>query len=200
MTTPTYSALAPEYREQFACCAAQPGSRGEPEAALLLTHRERYQAFAATFPNQIPWFAIALIHLMEADANFGCHLHNGDPLSRRTVHEPAGRPPGQPPFTWEESARDALTQARWHLVPTAQWAEAAGLLYQLEAYNGWGPRLYHHARTAYLWAGSNLEQPGKYVADGLWNPTATSRQTGAAVVLKHLVASRAVTFQSQPAT
>jgi lysozyme family protein len=198
MNAPSYSTLAPEYREHFATCAPQPATRGEREAALLLTHRDRYTALAHTFPNQLPWFAIGLIHLMEADADFGCHLHNGDPLGRRTVHEPAGRPPGQPPFTWEQSARDALTQARWPLVPAAEWADVAGVLYQLEAYNGWGPRLYHQARTAYLWAGSNLEQPGKYVTDGHWSSMATSAQTGAAVILKRLVTGGAVSFPAVP--
>ena len=58
----------------------------------------------------MPWYVVGLIHTMESSGNFAAHLHNGDPLSARTTHVPAGRPKaGAPPFTWEESATDALT-------------------------------------------------------------------------------------------
>lgn len=199
MIAPTYAQLAPEYRAQFALAVPQPGTRGQAEAARICAHMDRYAALAARIETAVPWFAVGLIHIMEADGNFDCHLHNGDPLSRRTVHEPAGRPvQGQPPFTWEESALDALRQARWHTVAPEEW-DLAGLLYRLEAYNGWGPRLLHDRRTAYLWAGSSLEQPGKYIADGQWSPTATSAQAGAAVILKQLVTTGRAVFRAQAA-
>ena len=36
-------------------------------------------------------------------------MHNGDPLTGRTVHVPAGRPiTGDPPFPWDASSIDAL--------------------------------------------------------------------------------------------
>lgn len=187
MIPPAFESIAAEYRANFAVCAPQPSTRGSADVAKIVIARERYESVAQKFPNQLPWFVIGLIHIMEAGGNFYCHLHNGDPLSHRTVHVPAERPKGQPPFTWEDSAWDALMQAGINRVPAERWGDVAGVLYQLEAYNGWGPRLYHHQRTAYLWAGSNLELPGKYVADGQWNPTATGAQTGAAVLLKRMV-------------
>src|SRR4051812_1398964 len=58
--------------------------------------------------SNIPWYGVGLIHYMEASQNFNKHLHNGDSLSQRTTHVPAGRPlKGTPPFTWETSAIDA---------------------------------------------------------------------------------------------
>ena len=57
----------------------------------------------------IPPYVIGIIHSLEASGRFDRHLHNGDPLTARTVQVPAGRPKsGKPPFTWEESAVDAL--------------------------------------------------------------------------------------------
>lgn len=174
--------------------------RGEAEATIakILSNQARYQAVANVFPNQLPWFVVSLLHAMEADLDFGCHLHNGDSLKRRTVNEPAGRPPGQPPFTWEDSAKDALRFDRFDRFPAADWQDVAGILYHMEAYNGWGSRIYHGIRTPYLWAGSNQEQPGKYVSDGKWDPNARSEQVGAAVLLKLLITSGAVALQAAP--
>jgi lysozyme family protein len=127
----------------------------------------------------VPWYFT--IH-NRSDMNHQA-LHNGDPLSARTVQVPAGRPPkGQPPFTWEESAADALALKR--LDAQTDWT-LAGTLYQLECYNGWGYRRHHpHVLSPYLWSFSGHYTCGKYVADGRWSEAATSRQCGAAVLLR----------------
>lgn len=146
----------------------------------------------------IPWSFIAVIHNMESSFNFTRHLHNGDPLSKRTVQVPAGRPiNGQPPFTWEQSATDALTLKG--LGASTEWT-LAGTLYQLERYNGWGYRQHHpQVLTPYLWSFSNHYRSGKYVADGTWSDTAVSKQCGAAVLLRRLSELGLVDFVDQPA-
>jgi hypothetical protein len=64
----------------------------------------------------------------------------------------------------------------------------AGVLYRLEAYNGFGYRKHHpEVRTPYLWSFSQHYGAGKYVQDGVWSPTAVSQQCGAAVLLRGLV-------------
>jgi hypothetical protein len=134
---------------------------------------------------------------MEASLNFTKHLHNGDPLSHRTVHVPAGRPKkGKPPFAWEESAQDAL--ALKGLSAKTEWS-LAGTLYQLERYNGWGYRLHHpHVLSPYLWSFSNHYKSGKYIADGTWSDTAISRQCGAAVLLRRMAEKNQIEFPDQP--
>jgi lysozyme family protein len=134
----------------------------------------------------VPWFFTGIIHAMEASFNFNAHLHNGDPLSKRTVHVPAGRPlVWLPPTDWASSAEDALTlegfanQIDWTL---------ARMLYRFEAYNGFGCRR-RGVNTPYLWAFSNHYTKGKYVADGKWDPNYVSTQCGAAVMLKALLAN-----------
>src|SRR5262249_44005133 len=55
-----------------------------------------------------PWYVIAVVWIRETSGSFSRHLHNGDPLTRQTVHLPAGRPATWPPSDqqdpWEYSA------------------------------------------------------------------------------------------------
>jgi lysozyme family protein len=135
--------------------------------------------------SQIPWYFIGLVHLMECNLSFNHHLHNGDPLTARTVHVPAKRPAtGQPPFTFVQSAVDALIYQG--LTAEIDWS-IPKMLYRLEAYNGFGYTQYHNMASPYLFAGSNHYVKGKYVSDGKFDANAVSDQIGTAVILKMLV-------------
>jgi lysozyme family protein len=57
------------------------------------------------------------------------------------------------------------------------------MLFLLERYNGFGYRS-RGVPTPYLWSLSNLYEKGKFVADGVFDPAAVSKQCGAAVMLK----------------
>jgi lysozyme family protein len=151
--------------------------------ARIVDHKDTYRAVENL--TRVPWFAIAIIHNLEASGDFTKHLHNGDPLTARTVHVPAGRPSsGNPPFTWEESAADAL--AFDGLTQVTDWS-AEHLAFLFEGFNGFGYRLYHpHVKSPYLWSFSNIYTQGKYVGDGQWSETAVSQQCGAMVLLKRL--------------
>ena len=134
---------------------------------------------------RIPWFFIACAHYHECNFNFKLHLHNGDPLTGYTVREPARRPQvgHPPPFTWEESAVDAMrymkfdTRTNWNM---------ARILRDLESYNGFGYYFYKKMNTPYLWSYSNHYTKGKYVADRKFDAVAVSAQAGAAVILKRM--------------
>ena len=153
-------------------------------AAKVLYNQSRYAEVAAKVG--CPWQLVACIHNMEAGLKFTGHLHNGDPLTARTVHVPRGRPAiGTPPFTWEQSAADALI----HVSGWDQWDDwtVAGGLYMLERYNGWGYRKYHPTvLSPYLWSWTNLYTKGKYGADGKWNGNLVSQQCGCVALLKEL--------------
>ena len=177
--------LRNEYETLFNACIITPRRLAAVEKLCeqLIANKDRYRTVGDEL--NIPWFFIAVIHNMEASQSFSQHLHNGDSLKARTVHVPAGRPKiGQAPFSWEESAVDAL--AMRGLGADCDWSLSA-LLYQLESYNGWGYRLYHqHVLSPYLWSFSNHYHSGKYVADGTWSDTAVSGQSGAAVLLRRM--------------
>ncbi|MCH5377622.1 MAG: hypothetical protein JJ992_27000, partial [Planctomycetes bacterium] len=99
------AALRSQYRRLFDECAIRADKASEIERIVSRIERnqERYNAVAEN--TGIPWYFVAVIHSMEASLNFSKHLHNGDPLTARTTHVPAGRPrTGSPPFSWEESA------------------------------------------------------------------------------------------------
>jgi lysozyme family protein len=178
-------ALKKEYQELYNSCVINPSKTAIVSSLInrMLSNKSRYETVAGQL--NIPWQFIGVIHNMESSINFSCHLHNGDPLNGRTVHVPAGRPSaGSPPFTWEQSAADALS-----LRKIDQWKDwtLEGMLYQIEGYNGWGYRLHHpNVHTPYLWSFSNHYIKGKYIADGSWSDTAISSQCGAGVLLKRL--------------
>ena len=158
-------------------------SEVEKNVDKILQYKTRYQAVGGFLG--IPWYFIGIIHSMESGQSFSRHLHNGDPLNARTRQVPSGRPKtGNPPFSWEDSATDAL---KYHdLDRVSEWS-LVRILYELERYNGWGYRLYHqHVYSPYLWSYSNQYTKGKYIADGTWSETAVSRQIGAVVLLRRL--------------
>jgi lysozyme family protein len=158
----------------------------EAEAISIITqmviNKARYEKVANTL--HIPWYVIAVIHDLEAGLDFETHLHNGDPLTRRTVHVPAGRPlTGTAPFLWEESAADAL-----RLEGLDHWIDWSlpGIAYKLERYNGTGYRT-HGINSPYLWGASNNYRSGKYVQDSVFSTTAVSKQIGAMVLIKSMI-------------
>lgn len=188
---PSVAALAPEYQQLFDSCVTSPAHVADIRAmtAKLLAGRPRYATVEGL--TQVPWWFIGLIHALEGRSSFFAHLHNGDPLNAQTVHVPAHRPPNwNPPGTWETSAVDALTIE--HFVGKTPW-DLPHALYRLEAYNGFGSRN-HHIHTPYLWSFSQHYTAGKYVADGVYDPHAVSKQAGAAVLLKALTTGGAVHF------
>jgi lysozyme family protein len=190
--------LRKEYENLFNSCIIRPDriKTVDDTMTALLSNRGRYQSVGDA--TGIPWNFIAVIHSMEASLSFSKHLHNGDPLTARTKQVPAGRPiKGTPPFTWEESAVDALTMKG--LGSSTDWG-LAGTLYQLENYNGWGYRLYHqHVLSPYLWSFSNHYNSGKYIADGTWSDTAVSKQCGAATLIRRMAEQGTIEFPDQPA-
>jgi lysozyme family protein len=184
---PTYTeALKAEYKSLFDSIVIRPGKQTTVETIVnkIKANQARYESVAKKLG--CPWFFVGVIHNMEASLNFKKHLHNGDPLTARTVHFPPNHPvKGSPPFTWEESAEDAL-----RLKSIDKWTDwtIEGMLFKLEGYNGWGYRMYHpHVLSPYLWSYSNHYSQGKYVSDGTWSDTAISQQCGSAVLLRRFL-------------
>lgn len=171
-----------EYSRDYASMVIRPDWSGRVKSAADLVSRGKSHYKEIERITRVPWYITGVIHLLEGDCNFGTHLHNGDSLQRRTVHVPAGRPrTGTPPFTWEESALDALAYdgISAPLVNIDQQFKA------LERFNGMGYRS-HGIKTPYLWSGSNHYTRGKYVRDSVWSSTAVSQQVGCACVIKSL--------------
>jgi lysozyme family protein len=191
------AALRKEYERLFESCVIRPSRLKEVDATAdrLVANRSRYEAVGQS--TGVPWAVVAVVHNMEASLTFTSHLHNGDPLTGRTIQVPKGRPQsGQPPFTWEVSAADALGMKG--LGADTDWT-VPGTLFVLEGYNGWGYRRFHpEVLSPYLWSASEHYTSGKYVADGTFSETAVSKQTGAAVLMRRLAERGALEFPDQP--
>ena len=165
-------------------------------AEKIVANKGRYVTAVAGMP--VPWWFVAVVHSMECSMRFDQHLHNGDPLSGRTTHVPANRPSaGSPPFTWEQSAHDAIQFERLDRI--TDWS-LPNVLFNWHRYNGINNEYKRRGiPTPYLWSGSQHYKKGKYVADGVFDPEFVSKQVGAAVILKALVDLGAVTVDQQEA-
>jgi len=189
---PALETIADEYRQRFATCQINDSKRSEVLwYASKVTDASRRAAYGKVYEETcVPWYVVAITHGMEASFDMQAHIHNGDPLKKKTVQVPKGRPePWNPPSDWASSAIDAMRYDKLDEKP--DWL-LANMLYRWESYNGWSSRLRHGIATPYLWSFSNHYTKGKYVADGVWDPNAVSKQCGAAVMLKALVESGAV--------
>lgn len=186
----SFEKIADEYEAMFAAARPMAAHAREIDAVRgrVMKGREAYRLVEAD--TGVPWAVIGVLHGLEASFSFSRHLHNGDPLTARTRRVPVGRPAhGSPPFTWEESAADALRGHNLHRV--AEWS-LARTLYEIERFNGFGYR-YRHAPSPYLWSFSDQYRGGKFVKDGVFDPNALSRQAGAATVLKALISKGELT-------
>ena len=180
-----YGDLAAEYDQFFAAAdwknASVKAEAGRYAASALL-NKPRYSAVGD--PLGIPWWFIAGTHLLEASFNFTTHLHNGDPLTARTFRVPAGRPKGgNPPFTWEFSATDAMQGDGYANLTSWSLSRA---LFRWETFNGFGYRS-RGIPTPYLWSFTTLYASGKFIGDGVYSASAVSKQCGAAAFLKALL-------------
>ena len=184
---PTFEAVKGEYTGLWGACVLRPEHKSEVMATArkIIANRPRYDTVSRA--TGVPWYVIGIIHSLECGFSFDKHLHNGDSLRRKTWQVPAGRPKAHDgPFTWEESAIDALTMPGKEFDKIKDWS-VERIAYVLELYNGWGYRLYRKIHSPYLWSFTNGYTCGKYVQDGVWSATAVSAQVGGMAVLKALI-------------
>lgn len=149
-------------------------------AKNLVVSKARYQAVEAK--TGVPWYVIAVIHERESSQNWTRSLAQGDPINAYSRHVPAGRPPG----TWEAVAIDALCNCGPFL-SRKKWRDAGEILTNLELYNGVGYA--NKVRPSpYLWAGTNQYVSGKYIADGVYDPSHVDTQPGTAALILAMMA------------
>jgi lysozyme family protein len=187
-----YALYRDGYLDLFDTCKVKPEHQSTVDWYVSKLTNAKYRAAYEKLEDEIcvPWYFIGLIHALEASFNFDAHLHNGDPLGKRTVQVPANRPEKwNPPNDWQSSAKDALAYEKFtdHL----DW-NLARLLFRLETYNGFRSRELHNTNSPYLWSFSNHYTKGKFIADNEWSGSAVSQQSGAAVMLKQLVDKKLV--------
>lgn len=130
---------------------------------------------------KVPITFLAPIHEREASLSFNKHLHNGDSLSERTHHVPAGRPKtGTPPFRWSDSAIDALKLEKIDQV--TNWS-AERILYEQHKYNG-----ITKYTSSYVFSGTQYYTSGMWVRDHVYDINTRDTRPGTLVMAKALIA------------
>lgn len=154
-------------------------------AKRLLSSRLHYEAIdRLTSVLVIP---CACIHERECDGDFRCALCNGERIigtGRKTTLVPRNHGPYE---TFEEGAVDAFHIDGLDKVASMPegWTQERAC-YEWEAYNGFGPRG-HGRHSGYVWAGTNIYDGGKYVSDGVWDPSAHDQQLGCVAIMLGMV-------------
>ncbi|HAX87998.1 MAG TPA: hypothetical protein DCY91_17455 [Cyanobacteria bacterium UBA11370] len=181
--------LKPHYEQLFATCQLRKSwlDRIGAVAETIVTRRSLYDQVERQ--TNVPWWFIGILHYREA--NFGeAHLHNGDPLNARTVHDPPGRPQAFPAngqyYTFVESAVDAI---RWKMLDRIPDRSLSAWLWSFEYWDGFGYAM-HGINSEYLWNGTNHfgsgNNRGKCLPNGLCDPNATSDQVGCGAILWYI--------------
>lgn len=158
----------------------------EHVAARLIAPKAKaiYKQIAqAVWGEPYRWWFVAIVHEREASQNFACSIAQGDPWNERSVHQPRGIGPFK-------SFVDAAVFTLMRLPPfPAHWPDwsIGGVLTLWIAYNGDGYERLHHEPSPYDWGATNIEQEGKYVRDGVFNPGVWDQQVGCAAMLKKMM-------------
>jgi lysozyme family protein len=162
----------------------------------MIANKAVYEAIEKA--TGVPWYFVGALHMRESGMNFNGHLHNGDPLTGRTFHVPAGYPKAAPQngksYTFVESAIDSL-----RLLKLDKWTDwtVKGMLHKFELWNGTGYIRYGRSNP-YLWSGTQYYTGGKYVADGKYSSTAIDKQLGVAALIKKFLTAYPVYEKKKP--
>ena len=184
-----FTTLSLEYNYLWPLAVVIPNSLAQADRAVHTALKNKNTYLDIEAKTKVPWFFTAALHMRESNFDFTKHLHNGDPLSERTTHVPTNRPAlGSPPFTFTDSAIDALQYEGF--ASEEKW-DVATTFYCLEAWNGHGYRRASNECTPvnaspYVYSGTQFYECGKFVADHKFDTSLRDGQLGVMAFLKHL--------------
>ena len=182
MALPHNSAdMAVAYQKKFDAMVISRAGATQAAANRIFQGKERYKIVEHL--TGIPWWMVGVLHDREASCDFRGCLANGDFCignGRRTWHETKGLGPY---VTWEDSAVDALRREGFLSLTDKS---VGMLLVAAEAFNGEGYHM-HGWQNPYLWDGTQWYTRGKYVRDGVYDPSFVDPQIGVAPVIKRLI-------------
>ena len=147
-------------------------------AQYAMANNDKYNRLATA--TGLPWAMIACIHRRESDANFSTYLGNGQSLLRVTTEVPKGRGPFPGPDGFQNGGLDAIKVEGWGSVQ--DWRVEKQLYYMM-LFNGPGYEM-HGLPSPYIWGLTNIQRPGKYVRDGVFDSSVIDTQPGCAPLLK----------------
>jgi lysozyme family protein len=184
-----FEVLAPEYTQLLGLMRVRPECADELERVVerLLGYQANDRYAEVSAKTGVPQVWMAASFEREASSDFRCSPAQGDRWDRVSVHVPRGRGP----FAgWDPAAEDAYHLDGLDAIGASNWVWARAA-FEDELFNGFGPRDYHHMHSSYLWGGTNIQQRGKYVRDGVFDPTVMDPQLGTMPIMVRMVQLRA---------
>jgi lysozyme family protein len=180
-----YEALEGEYTAQIARASIRPECEHllEVTGERLLHDKPVYlRIFEAT---GVPIAGLMALAEREMSGNLHCYLGNGQRLTKRTTIVPLNRGPF--PDTEEGFIAGALDALQ--LDGLDQVAKMPGswslprFAYESEHWNGWG---YRPRPSPYVFGGTTVQQPGKFIRDHVYSPTLMDPQLGTIAIVEKL--------------
>jgi lysozyme family protein len=176
-----FEILRPEYAQLLSLMEVREECRKAVDhaATKLLGYRSRFEEVTAV--NGVPVVFIGPSFERESNCDFTRNPAQGWPLtsiSRDVPHNGPFR-------TWKDAALAAYHLNGLDKVGAANWTWELICFYG-ETFNGFGPRDLHHQHTSYLWGGTNIQTPGKYVRDHVYDPTVMDEQLGMIPVARRM--------------
>jgi lysozyme family protein len=157
----------------------------DKEVMFYLRNEERYKAIEKMRGDGVPAPVIFCLHYRESSHSFGRHLHEGSSLLHRTRDEPKGRlPHPDPPYTFEQSAEDAIYVCDRLQGPFWR-SDLTKSLDKIEGFNGYGYRRLG-VPSPYMYSGTTVYDGGKFIADHVFSRNAKDQQLGCVALLKRL--------------
>jgi lysozyme family protein len=192
-----YSIKWPEYAKQWDAMVINKPRIAECEVAATyaIEHLSIYREVEQH--TGVPWALVWAIHRRESDAQdaagnplFTCYLGNGQPLVHKTTIEPIGRGPFREPNAFLNGCVDAL---HIDLLDQVKDWRLEKMLYYAELLNGPGSAN-RGLPSSYIWGGTNIQKPGKFIKDHKWVHNAIDKQLGVAPMLWTIAAKTGVSF------
>lgn len=177
-----YAEIWPRYAKYWDTMVINPSRVHEftDEAQYAIDHKAIYQAISDGSSSKVPWPMIAAIHRRESDGNFSTYLGNGQSLAHRTTEVPENRGPFTGANAFVNGGIDAIKQEGWGSI--IDWRLEKQLYYAM-LFNGTGYEALHGIPSPYVWGGTNIQRPGKYIGDHRYNSHVMDPQGGVAPLL-----------------
>jgi lysozyme family protein len=177
-----FSALVRENARRWSQMKIIRGAEMDRVAPRLVASGAKSRYKEIEVATGVPWPVIAVIHEREASQNFLANLAQGDPFDKVSTHVPNRRGPFP---SFKAAAIDALTSCAPYAANWTDWS-VGGALTLLEQYNGIG-YWRRGLPSPYVWAGTDQYVSGKYVADGVFDPSIVDNQLGCAGLLRAMM-------------
>jgi len=173
------------YKALWQNCQVTSVPQARKQAQAIIAVKDKYREVSKR--TGIPWFVLGIIQTREAGSppDFKAVLHNGERIigtGRKTKLVPKDRGPFS---DWDSAAVDAIEIEGYGDI---DWSKDGieRTAFVLERFNGVGYRS-HGIPSPYLWGGTSVQKPGKYVRDGVYDPGVMDTQIGGMALLKELM-------------